>query len=377
MKQILFKATMEGCGVVNYDDNSQSYLLNKFGLTENVPKKDGKTTENVKYAKKHYFARRDEDGNPKKDEKGNQMYDYKIKISSDCLRNGIFKDDAEFTNPIIIKDDFIAHNYMLSIEGIERGYCFTNKDESGYKRKSCLTITDAVETSNAKSAIEIGTCSGERNVTSMYYTEKVGKTTYETSGVIDFKTLMFVVADPMFDRLAINPDYLTNGVVEKIMHNLYGDIAKPTIGYFTASSKSLTQKISEYGMILNEELVVFLVKELLKRIMGCSIKRSNAYANVTSLSIKFVDDIIYDKFDDENGWIELNSLEDVDNLEFTVDCPYERMDDEHKDALEALKEEYNKAVEEAKEAKKQKKEEKAKAKASKKNKDAESIVTEG
>lgn len=376
MKQIIFKATMEGCGVVNYDDKSQSFLLNKFGLTENVPKKDGSTTDNVKYAKKHFYARKDDEGNLVRDSEGKQLYDYKVKISGDCIRNAIFKNDAEYTNPIIAKDDFIAHNYMLSKLGITRGYCFTNKDETGYKRKSCLTITDAVETSDAKSAIEIGTCSGERNVTSMFYTEKVGKTTYETSGVIDFKTLMFVVADPMFDRLAINPDYLTNGVVEKIMHNLYGDIAKPTIGYFTASSKSLTQKISEYGMILNEELVVFLVKELLKRIMGCSIKRSNAYANVTSLSIKFVDDIIYDKFDDENGWIELNSLEDVDNLEFTVDCPYERMDDECKDALEALKEEYNKAVEEAKEAKKQKKEEKAKAKANKKNKDAESIVTE-
>lgn len=365
MKQIILKATMEGSGIVNFDDNSQRFTLSKLGIGDLVARdSNGKPTENVKYAKKHFFKKKDKDGNDILDKDGNPMYDYSIKISADCLRNAIFKNEVEYLNPIILKNEVITCNYYLSKVGLTRGYMNTNRDESGYKNKTCITVTDAKEISGAKSALEIGTTSGERNLTSMFYTEKVGDTKYAFKGVIDPKTLMFVVADPMFDRMGLNPDWITNGLAEKILHNLYGDISHPSVGYFTASSGCLTQTISEFGMILNEDLVKYLIKFLLKSIMTTSIKRNNAYARVDSLSIKFVDDILDN--DNDEGWINLKTLDDVDNLDFEVECPYEKSSEEDVKRLDAMKEKYKEAVALAKEEKKKVKAEQAEKRNNKK-----------
>lgn len=360
MKQIIFKAIMDGCGIVNFDDNSQKFNLKKLELSDYCPKdKNGLIPDNIKFAKKYFFAQKDENGQTIKGEKGNILYDYGIKISRDCLRHAIFSNEVECVNPIIVQNPIVACNYYLSPVGLTRGYMNTLKEEQGFKNKSCLTVTDAKEISGAKSHIEIGSTSGERNGTSLYYAETIGDIKYEFEGIIDFKTLMFVVADPMFDRMGIHPDWIDNGLAEKTLHNFYGELANPSIGRFTSSSKCLTNTIAEYGMILNEELVVYLTKFLLKSIMACSIKRNNAYANVTSLSIKLIDDIVFDKMDDNNGWIELKSVEDIDKLDFKVDCPYEKATEEDIKALEIMKEKYAKVVNDSKEEKKKTKEEAA------------------
>ena len=363
MKQIIFKATMEGCGVVNFDDKGQKFNLINLSLDKYLPRDDkGNIPDNIKFGKKFFFAKKDENGQPIKDEDGKLVYDYGIKISRDCLRHAIFNNEVEHITPMIVQNDIVACNYYLSPVGLTRGYLNALRDDQGFKNTSCITVTDAKEVSGTKSHIEVGSASGERNDTSLFYTETIGDAKYEFEGFIDFKTLMFVVADPMFDRMGIHPDWITTGLTEKILHNFYGDFASPSVGYFTSSSKCLTNVIAEYGMVLNEELVVYLTKFLLKSIMGASIKRSNAYANVTSLSIKFVDNIILDKMDDENGWMELKTIEDIDNLYFKVDCPYEKASDEDIKTLEVMKEKYAKAVKESKEEKDRKKEEKKKAK---------------
>lgn len=360
MKQIIFKATMKGCGVVNFDDNGQKFNLKKLGLSDYCPKDNtGVIPDNIKFGKKFFYAKKDENGQTIKDEKGNILYDYNIKISRDCLRHAIFSNEVECINPMIVQNSILACNYYLSPVGLTRGYMNALKEEQGFKNKSCLTVTDAKEIGGAKSHIEIGSTSGERNETSLYYTETIGDSKYEFEGIIDFKKLMFVIADPMFDRMAIHPDWIDNGLAEKTLHNFYGDLASPSIGYFTSYDECLTKAITEYGMILNEELVVHLTKFLLKNIMGCLIRRNNSYANVTSLSIKFIDDIIFDKMDDDKGWIELKSIDDVNNLVFKVDCPYEKATVADIKVLEAMKEKYAKAVNDSKEEKKKAKEEAA------------------
>jgi len=347
MKTILIKGIMKGCGVVNFDDNSQKFALNKLGI------KDIIGDDNVKYAKKVFF-------------KTDNGYDYRVKISGDCIRKGIFSNSVENVNPMVVKNEIVACNYFLSPVGICRGYLYTNRDESGYKRKSPLTITDAIENGNAKSELEIGTTSGDRNSTSMFYTEKIGEAEYNFKGIIDLKQLMFIVADPLFDRMAINPDWLTTGVAEKVMKNLYGDKSSPRIGYFTASSKYLTNSIAEFGMLLNEELVAHLAKYILANIMKCSIKRNNAYASVKSLKIKFVENIINDKMDDEEGWITINDLNDIANLEIHADCPYKEATEKDIELLNSLKNDYNDAISTMKEEKKKQKEEKARKRKEKK-----------
>ena len=361
MKALLIKGHICGKGCVNFDDSDQQrFTLKKFGISENVPNK------NVKLAKKAYFLKVDEEGNPVLKD-GEKVYDYKVKISSECLRKAIFANEAEYTNPMIKFSDTVSANYMLSPTALGRGYMFANTDGETLKRKSPLTVSDAIQSNGARSSLEIGTTSGERNDTSFFYTETVGDIEYDFTAVIDIKTLIFVVADPLFDRMAIKPDWIDTGLAEKMLEMHFPGISHPYKGYFTASSKTLTQEISEYGIILNKEVVEYVVKYILKNILGISIKRNTAYANVTSISIKEVNDIINDKFDSADGWKTITSSEDVDKLSFDIECPYVPASADEIEKMKKIKEEYEAEKNGRKEEKEKDKEER---KARKKAKEA-------
>ena len=71
MKTILFKLELEGEGIVNFDSSSQRFLFNGTKFKDLFHAHD-----NVKYAKKVLYQ--DENG---------VLSDYKIKISSACLRD--------------------------------------------------------------------------------------------------------------------------------------------------------------------------------------------------------------------------------------------------------------------------------------------------
>jgi hypothetical protein len=93
------------------------------------------------------------------------------------------------------------------------------------------------------------------------------------------------------------------------------------LGYFQLKNSSI--EIPEYGVMLSEENVVFLVKEALKRLLGVNIVRKGAYANVTSLKIKLVNDPLTDTLYNDNNWIQIANQQDIDNLNFEVHKYYE------------------------------------------------------
>ena len=370
MKHLLIKGRINGKGCVNFDDaKSQKFHLKKLGITDFVG------NDNVKLTKKAFFLKRDGDGDVVYDEEGNPIYDFNVKISSGCLRNAIFRNDVECVNPMVKGSDMLASNYMLSPVGITRGYMFADNDKEGngtLKRKSPLTVSDAIQTNDAKAVLEIGTTSGDRNPTSMFYVESVGDIEYEFTAMIDMAQLMFIVADPLFDRLAIKADWVDTGLAEKMLAMHFPNISKPIIGHFTKSAKCLTQDISEYGIILNKEIVDYLVKYLLKRILGASIKRNTGYANVTSISIKEVNDIINDKFESEDGWKTITTSEDIDNLSFNIECPYTISSAEELERIKPIREAYEQYVKDLTSKRKAEKEKKkAENAAKKKNKEVE------
>jgi hypothetical protein len=237
---------------------------------------------------------------------------------------------------------------------------FTNEQSGGdetLKRKSPLTVSDAIQTNDARAVVEVGTTSGDRNDTSLFYTETVGDIEYDFTAIIDIKTLLFVVADPLFDRMAIKADWIDTGLAERMLEMHYPGISHPSKGFFTASAKCLTQEISEYGLILNKEIVEYLVKYLLKGILGISIKRNTGYANVTDISIKEVNDIINDKFESADGWKTITTNEDVDQLSFDIECPYVPSSAEEIEKMKKLKEEYEAQKKNRKDNKKKEEEE--------------------
>lgn len=218
MKQVFFKLKLSGNGCVNFDDSSkQKELLEDLGIIK------WGTPNNIKLAKKVIYE------TDEKDKNGKPIYVYKIKISSDCLRHHIFEHEVDVVTPAVQMLDAIYCNYLLSQVGITRGYMFASSRDSGktLKRKSPLTIVDAIQTNNTKSNMfEVGITSGPRNETSLYSTEKIGDVEYETQGVIDLKTLSFISADELCDRMALRSEWIDNGLVDKVMKSHYGEDAQ-------------------------------------------------------------------------------------------------------------------------------------------------------
>ena len=302
IKNILIKGELTGRGIVNFDSKEQRYTLAKHGIFTGL-------NENVKLGKKAFVKT----GNFKDD--GNEIYDYKIKISADCLRHSIFEHDVDVVNGVLIQDPFILGTYMLSPVGLMRGYMFADK-EMTLRRKSPLTITDAIQCNDAKSEMEIGSTTGERTDISMYFSEKAGDMKYEFAGQIDIKQLQFLSADPFFDRMGINSDMIDSDEVNLIISNHYGKKEKAEYGVFSSMSKFTDKSYGEHGILFSNSICESVIKKTLKNMLSINIVRNNAFAATSSLKIKLVDNIVGvgQKMADEDNWIELTCEEDIDNL---------------------------------------------------------------
>lgn len=355
MKSVIFKVDLKGRGIVNYDEVHNQKGLNLKDWPYPVDS-HGKKTDNVKVAKKELIE------TDEVNEKGEKVYAYNVRISANCLRNAIFKNEVDVMNSSIRENDYVCSKYMLSPTGLLRCTVLTNTDGIGIRSASPLTIVDAIQSDNAKSFFEVNTTSGDRSDTSLFYTENVGDITYSTCGSINVKKLMFVCADPIFDRMHIKDDWINNGLAAKVLKSFYGDLANPKAGYFTANEKTLTGNLAEYGLLLNDELVDYLIKKQLEMILSMDISRAKAFAKTSSLKIKIVNDPLVDTFDNEDGWIEIKSVDDINKLTFTPDKFYHESTFEEIEEIKRIKEAYdNKAKE-----RKDKKEDKKKAKSKKK-----------
>ena len=307
VKHINFKVEFEGHGIVNYDSKEQKYLWNRESKEGNKNKFTSVDNNNM-YAKKHYY--RD----------GNGVLQYKIKVSSDALRNAIFRGDAIATNPSISHHKTLLNSFIGSPLGLVRGYMFAN-DET-LKRKSPLTITSAIQTNNAESYMEFHSRSGGKKVgddsgesdTTIFNKETIGDITYESEGFINLQNLEFLSADPIFDRCSFNPDdfEILKMFLSKTLPNFNSEL-----GYYNLKTSAID--VAEYGIKLSSENMVYLIKETLKRILNISIERSGAYLNTSKLTLQ----LIIDPLNSGNNInIEINNINDIDNLSFDVEESY-------------------------------------------------------
>jgi len=231
----------------------------------------------------------------------------------------------------------LLNSYISSFVGIVRGYVFNN-DKEMYKRTSPLTITDAIQTSDSVSMMELFTRSGEKvdttdmdeSDTSLFNKETVGDIKYLSKGNISLSGMQFISADKIFDRFSFNSDDfgLYNNFLMSYLPNPDNEL-----GYFNLKT-SVIPELPEYGLKLNNDNVVFLVKETLKNILEFKINRNGSYAELDKFSVSLVDDALA-----EDEWLDINSYEDIDNLDFEVYDFYEKIDEkvskEKRDILEA------------------------------------------
>lgn len=335
VKSILFRATLEGKGVVNFDSNDQKYMWNQ------LKNKERSTHDNVSFAKKNWYLK-------------NGELTYKLKISSDCLRHEIFKEEFQFQSANVCNSPELLLAAIANPSAILRGYMFAEK-ASVLKKRSCFTISDAEQTNDSVSALETFSRSGKKNTdenqadNTFFKKETIGEVQYACEGFVDLRELQFISLDEIFDRLAFNSDY----------YPTYKTLLQTKIPEFNAEPKyyqlkNSEVKIPEYGILFSKENIVFLTKELFKRIFNINIIKSKSYAKITKLEYKLVYDCTVDTFYNDNDWITISSEKDINEIDFEPELYFV---EEEKETSEKLREMIT-AAEEAKKLKN--KQEKAK-----------------
>ena len=92
------------------------------------------------------------------------------------------------------------------------------------------------------------------------------------------------------------------------------------LGYY--KMKNSINDMTEYGYKLSNDDIVNVVKILFDRILKTNITLANAYATVSGLEYKLVYDTISDTYTNEDGWITLSSVNDIENISFKVEDFY-------------------------------------------------------
>ena len=242
VKNVLLRLNIDGIGVVNYDSNDQKWIMNQ------VKNSEFNKHNNVSYAKKNFY--RDEE----------DSLSYKLKISSDCIRNAIFAQDMIAQSPNISHNDMVLNSFIGDPNSMIRGYMFAEKGKSALKRKSALTICDAEQTCNAQSYIETFARSGEKTTdenkadNTFFKKETVGEIKYGSIGSIDLQELQFVSCDLVFDRYAFNADQFNKfkAFLGTKMPNFVSEL-----GYFQLKDSMI--QIPEHGFKFSDENVVFIM----------------------------------------------------------------------------------------------------------------------
>ena len=307
IKSILFKGTIRGSGIVNYDGKDQKRMLMRH-------KRDERGTslkfENFKVAK-HSFIKKGVDDN------GNAQYEVRLKISSACLRNAIFQEDIPFQNPMIMHSKKLLNASIASVASLLRGYMFEQEGVQGLKRKSPVIITDAEQTAGGLSTIDLHSSSAAKRTkggdddtsdTSLFFKETVGDVEYIFKGAVNLIDLQFISLSDMFDRMAVNPDCFETLYRPNLERGLGSKVEDP--GFYLI--KHAVNALPEEGVLLSQTQTVLLIREFFKRLLTLNITRSaSGYASLADLQIKFVHDPIADKMDDAAGWVNVSKMDDI------------------------------------------------------------------
>jgi hypothetical protein len=293
VKSIRFRGEITSSGIVNFDGKDAKWLLKKA-------KRDciGQLShDNAKVAK--HAITQDAEGN----------LSAVLKISKDCIRQSIFKEDQPFHNPGIVHAQKLLLNLLSSAAGLLRGYMFA---DVGIKKKSAIYISDAVQTSLNVSTIDIGTQNSPKDKKvdgddtaglTMHFKESIGGlVTYEFEGAIDIRELQFISLSQVYDRLAVDPNYLDT-YRECLKKTLDSEVSEKSF-YVTNTT---TNGLPEEGILLSPDQVKILIVEFFKRLIDLEIVRGACgRAWLSSLEIMPKENGL-----DNKNWVPVKSISDV------------------------------------------------------------------
>ena len=311
-RSILFRIKLKGNGIVNYDSGEQKSTHKDYRTRfENRTEKN-----NVTFCKKNFYL--NEEG----------KLDWKVKIASNCLFNHLFKDDILSQNPSIQKSNNILYNFISSPINILRGYVFANANANTIKKKSPICITDAEQISNNISSIEVMTKSGcktneETKSDTFFFKENVGQIEYASSGMIDLTELQFLSCSEQFDRFGFTPDLINLFNKFFNLHIKKLNLEEQKLEIKKYIKKGNINRISEEGIVFNQEIVIAFVKLFFERLLTLKIQRHGAYAEISELEYKIVNNVFSDTFTNVRDWITIEKIDDINSMSFMPEISYE------------------------------------------------------
>lgn len=285
-KQIAFEVTLEGVGVVQFDQSSQQYY---YKDAERTAKLEQLGNDNINFAKANYYNNPEYD--PTNPNSRAKKFLRKIKISGAGLRHATHEATMPFHTPQFFQNPAIRTEILSSMDYILRGYMYAPSKGAGdaetIRRASSYIITDAEECGDAVSSIEVHTTTGERNNTSLFYLESIGESKYVAKGFINLDQLQFISASSNADRMALNAEDLLT--VIPAMKEKYGEDSVK-LGYYHLVGA--TKPLAEKGLILSDEFVSKMVNYLFELISNLKITRKSAYAKTSKIRVKLINDQI-------------------------------------------------------------------------------------
>lgn len=317
IKEIYFRYEACGYGIINYDSNDQKYQLR--GKKEKPAFKKFEphvgANKNVSFAKKVIY----ED-------------DYKIKVSRECILNGMF---GLGTNGSIGYNTFLLKEYLGNIDFYLRGNLIeTGKGGEITRNSSKITFPYAEQCGGSESTVDVGGHEGQKDSknkasdkqhtsdTSFYHKEKIGDIKYKSgfSGVISLNELQFVPLDDINGRKRFNPDYF-----DEVKENLKYEI--PSFDSKLAYYKKIANEntLPEYGFVFSDEDIKTMLKYFFRKMLNTRIRKAGSKFDITRVYIS----VSYDgeiSTEENRKWEEINLENIFRDVEFKR--YYEEISDE-------------------------------------------------
>lgn len=215
----------------------------------------------------------------------------RLYISQNCIRNAIFKDFTHGLKEVSLAN---VNDVLPSLVGIVRGYVIAEGSTS-LKRKSPLLITDFISDKDTKLNYEQFSQSAARNATSIYSKHTTGEVNYSAYGSINIEDLQFIALEDSLGRSSYR-EIITEqeglDIAEKITDYLSGldfeGVYSPKAIFINNYVRiNAISKAGEAGILLNNDAILLVVKEIISLISNLYISRSRAYVEVVEMHVDY------------------------------------------------------------------------------------------
>ncbi len=322
VKSIDFKITASGHGVVNWNGGVSIKDGGSIYNNHNIPKLVGMMmtndeskviSETIDFTKHPLF------------------------VSSNCIRHYLFKNQYLDSFGLSSADD--ANKLIASLSGLMRGYVHA---ESGIKRKGPLMIENFVDilgngttyekmTNSAaydifpvdkngkivknKDADTVVGHSYQKSPTSLFSKTTFTETSYVAYGSISIEDLSFICLDAKFGRKSATDKDEVIENINKYLQSINHSNLNPEVvfseSYQRIGSAFLNLKMSEAGIVLNDDAIHLVVLEFIKRLNSLYIQQGKGYMFVDSLQVHLNDTNIpmaIKRFPDSGYGVDINSI---------------------------------------------------------------------